>query len=33
MMKRFDPVPAPPPLVADETLTFEIPVVFRAPSR
>ena len=31
MMKRSDPVPAPPPLVADETLTFEIPVVFRAP--
>ncbi|MFV0279313.1 MAG: TonB family protein [Rhodoblastus sp.] len=30
MMKRSDPVPAPPPLVADETLTFEIPVSFRA---
>ena len=33
MMKRSDPVPAPPPLVADETLTFEIPVAFRAPAR
>ncbi|MCJ2070850.1 energy transducer TonB [Methylobacterium sp. J-030] len=30
MMKRSDPVPAPPPLVADEGLTFSIPVVFRA---
>lgn len=32
MMKRSDPVPAPPPLVADDGLTFEIPVVFRAPA-
>ncbi|HMN71050.1 MAG TPA: TonB family protein [Rhodoblastus sp.] len=32
MMKRSDPVPPPPPLVADETLTFEIPVQFRATS-
>ena len=30
MMKRSDPVPQPPPLVADEGLTFSIPVVFRA---
>ena len=30
MMKRSDPVPAPPPLVADEGLTFGIPVAFRA---
>nr|WP_276082080.1 TonB family protein [Methylobacterium sp. GC_Met_2] len=30
MMKRSDPVPPPPPLVADEGLTFSIPVVFRA---
>lgn len=30
MMKRSDPVPPPPPLVADEGLTFEIPVAFRA---
>jgi periplasmic protein TonB len=33
MMRRSDPVPAPPPLVADEGLTFTIPVVFRAKSR
>lgn len=33
MMRRSDPVPAPPPLLADETLTFEIPVVYRAPGR
>lgn len=33
MMRKADPVPAPPPLVADETLTFEIPVAFRAPGR
>lgn len=31
MMKRSDPVPAPPPLVADEGLTFEVPVAFRSP--
>ena len=30
MMRRSDPVPQPPPLVADEGLTFTIPVVFRA---
>ncbi|ACA15660.1 TonB family protein [Methylobacterium sp. 4-46] len=30
MMQRADPVPPPPPLVADEGLTFAIPVVFRA---
>ena len=30
MMKRADPVPPPPPLVADEGLTFEIPVAFGA---
>lgn len=29
MMKRSDPVPPPPPLVADEGLTFEIPVQFK----
>ena len=29
MMRRSDPVPAPPPLVADEGLTFTLPVVFR----
>ena len=30
MMKRSDPVPQPPALVADEGLTFSIPVVFRS---
>ena len=30
MMKRSDPVPQPPALVADEGLTFTVPVVFRA---
>ncbi|WGR92503.1 MULTISPECIES: energy transducer TonB [unclassified Bradyrhizobium] len=29
MIKRSDPVPAPPPLVADEGLKFTLPVVFR----
>ncbi|MGD9658725.1 MAG: energy transducer TonB [Methylocystis sp.] len=30
MMKRADPVPPPPPVIADEGLTFEVPVQFRA---
>jgi len=29
MLKRSDPVPSPPPLVADEGLTFTLPVIFR----
>jgi TonB family protein len=29
MMKRADPVPQPPALVADEGLTFNVPVIFR----
>jgi periplasmic protein TonB len=29
MLRRSDPVPQPPPLVADEGLTFRLPVVFR----
>lgn len=33
MMRRANPVPAPPPLVADEGLTFSLPVVFRARSQ
>lgn len=33
MMRRSDPVPQPPPLVADEGLAFTIPVVFRAQQR
>jgi periplasmic protein TonB len=30
MLQRADPVPAPPPLVADEGLTFSMPVIFHA---
>lgn len=30
MLRRSDPVPPPPPLVADEGLTFTLPVIFRA---
>lgn len=33
MMKRADPVPAPPPALADDGLTFTVPVVFRARGR
>jgi periplasmic protein TonB len=33
MMQRSDPVPAPPPLVADEGLTFTLPVIFHVKSR
>lgn len=33
MMKRSDPVPAPPPLVADEGLSFTLPVIFRVRGR
>ena len=29
MLKLADPVPPPPPLVADEGLTFSLPVIFR----
>jgi hypothetical protein len=29
MLKRADPVPPPPPLVADEGLSFTLPVNFR----
>jgi protein TonB len=29
MLKRSDPVPQPPPLVADEGLNFSVPVIFR----
>jgi periplasmic protein TonB len=29
MMRRADPVPPPPPRVADEGLTFTMPVIFR----
>ena len=30
MLQRSDPVPAPPPLVADDGLTFSLPVIFQA---
>lgn len=33
MIKRSDPVPAPPPLIADEGLTFTLPVIFRVKGR
>jgi len=29
MVKRSDPVPVPPPLIADEGLSFTLPVIFR----
>jgi periplasmic protein TonB len=32
MMRRADPVPAPPPVVADAGLNFTLPVVFRPPT-
>jgi periplasmic protein TonB len=33
MLRRSDPVPVPPPLVADEGLRFTLPVIFRANGR
>jgi periplasmic protein TonB len=33
MMRRADPVPPPPPLVADEGLSFSLPVIFRVKPR
>jgi TonB family protein len=33
MLHRSDPVPAPPPLIADEGLSFTLPVVFRVKSK
>ena len=30
MLQRSDPVPPPPPLVADEGLSFRLPVIFQA---
>jgi periplasmic protein TonB len=33
MMRRADPVPPPPPRVADEGLTFTMPVIFRVKGR
>jgi periplasmic protein TonB len=31
MLKRADPLPAPPPAIADEALSFTVPVEFKAP--
>jgi TonB family protein len=33
MLRRSNPVPAPPPLIADEGLTFTLPVIFRVRAR
>jgi periplasmic protein TonB len=33
MVRRSDPVPAPPPLVADDGLNFTLPVIFRVKGR
>jgi len=33
MLKRADPVPVPPPMVADEGLSFTLPVIFRVKGR
>src|SRR3982075_1719793 len=33
MVRRSDPVPQPPPLVADEGLSFTLPVIFRVKGR
>ena len=33
MVRRSDPVPAPPPLIADEGLSFTVPVIFRIKSK
>ncbi len=33
MLRKSDPVPAPPPLVADEGLNFTLPVIFRVKGR
>jgi TonB family protein len=33
MVRRSDPLPQPPPLVADEGLSFTLPVIFRVKSK
>jgi TonB family protein len=33
MVRRSDPVPAPPPVIADEGLNFTLPVIFRVKGR
>jgi hypothetical protein len=29
MLRRADPVPPPPPLIADDGLNFTLPIVYR----
>jgi TonB family protein len=33
MIRRSDPVPQPPPAVADEGLNFTLPVIFKVKGR
>ena len=33
MVRKSDPVPQPPPVVADEGLSFTLPVIFRIKGR
>jgi TonB family protein len=33
MVRRSDPLPAPPPLIADEGLSFTLPVIFRVKAK
>jgi protein TonB len=33
MVRRSDPVPVPPPLIADEGLSFTLPVIFRVKTK
>jgi periplasmic protein TonB len=33
MVRRSDPVPMPPPVIADEGLTFTLPVIFRVKTK
>jgi TonB family protein len=33
MVRKSDPVPMPPPLIADEGLSFTLPVIFRVKGR
>ncbi len=33
MVRKSDPVPQPPPLIADEGLSFTLPVIFRVKGR
>jgi periplasmic protein TonB len=33
MVRRSDPVPMPPPVIADEGLTFTLPVIFRVKNK